>query len=157
NSAGWNRQAGFTPGPDEDSGSSVPLWLGIAMQTMPGHSVPFTAFGLEMNFRSTFGGAHYTEYTPEIRAGLAVLRTPTGDYVNRMFPNVEVYGIGGWRLPNRFEAGGARLGLGISSPLLLLLVGETGCDVPLPTMLEGTVDYGITPAPQYAFRMGWQF
>ena len=67
--------------------------------------------------------------------------------------------IGGYRIPNAAlgDNGGLRLGVGISSPILLLVGAAADC-TPIPSTLEFVTDYDArTGIHTSAIHYGFQF
>lgn len=145
---------------------SLDVWAGARFHPFVTTAAPFMAMGAEVNFRQIprVEGAplpqessSYTEVVPEMRWGFAFLRRPHDDYVNTVFPNVELYGITGWRIANRVDGHALRVGMGISSPALMIL--SAACEAPIPAMFEITMDVDsmYSGEREYAFRFGWHF
>ena len=145
---------------------SVDFWVGARFHPFVAKAAPFMAAGTEINIRTAptpvnaplpAESTSYTEFVPEMRWGFAHLREPHGDYVNTVFPNVELYGITGWRIKNRIDGNALRLGFGISSPALMIL--SAACEAPIPAMFEVTMDVDsmYSGEREYAFRFGWHF
>ena len=145
----------------EDVSPGFPIWAGVALHPSPSTVSPFVAFGTEINFRyvevDAFTTGRYVEWVPETRVGVAWLRAPHTDFVNRTFPNASLYFIGGYRLPNEgFSPDGAvRIGAGISSPVLTVLTLAERC-TPAPGSLEFLVDLEEAE-PVYSIRFGYHF
>lgn len=142
----------------DDVGDAGMFWIGLGMLPEPQEWAPFYSLSAEVQFHQTVDNVSFVEWTPTVRVGLDGLRHPFNEYVNQVFPNVELYAIGGWRVPNPYEPGAARVGIGVTSPLVAgaLIAMARDC-VPIPTMLEGTVDLDGRDAPQYSLRFGWSF
>lgn len=151
---------------DELATSSVDFWLGGRMHPFIAAGTPFVAFGAEINIRELpqvepvtpeQQTTSYTEFVPEMRWGFAFLRSPHEDYFNVVFPNVELYGISGWRIANQYSGHALRLGVGVSAPIVSAL--SLACEVPLPAMLELTMDVDSLHSGdrEFALRFGWHF
>lgn len=151
---------------EELSTSSVDFWLGARFHPFLAKAAPFVAFGTEVNIRELprlepllpeQESVTYTEFTPEMRWGFVFLRAPHRDYLNVVFPNVEVYGITGWRLANRHQGHALRIGVGVSAPIVTAL--SVMAEVPLPAMLEVTMDADSLHSGEreFAVRFGWHF
>lgn len=145
---------------------SVDMWAGARFHPFVTQVAPFMAAGAEINFRQMplVEGAplpqertSYTEIVPEMRWGFAFMRKPHEDYFNTVIPNVELYGITGWRIKNRVDGHALRLGMGISAPALMVL--SAACEAPLPAMFEISMDVDSMHSGEreYAFRFGWHF
>lgn len=139
--------------------SSVDVWLGARFHPFTGFAGPFVAAGAEINLRNHLrpGNAPlprervtYLELVPEMRWGFAFLPKPYEAYRNTVIPNLEIYGIAGWRIANRYNDNALRVGAGISAPGLM---------GPIPGMFEVTmdVDSAKSGVGEYAFRIGWHF
>ena len=141
-----------------DVGDAGFFWIGVGMLPEPQEWAPFYSLSAEAQFHQTIDGVSFVEWTPTVRVGLDALRNPYNEYLNQVFPNVELYAIGGWRVPNPYERGAARFGVGVTSPLVAgaLIAAARDC-VPIPTLLEGTVDLDGQNPPQYSLRFGWSF
>lgn len=146
------------------STASIDLWLGVRFHPMVTAAGPFMAMGAEVNFReipaldpivAEGGDRTYTEVVPEMRLGFAHLRRPHNEYINTLFPNVELYGIAGWRIANRYNGNALRVGAGVSVPVMMALSAAAG--YPVPSMLEVTMDTAFNGTEEYAFRFGWHF
>jgi hypothetical protein len=146
--------------------ASFDLWAGLRFHPSVSSASPFMAMGAEVNFRTIpdldptvreGSDTGYTEVVPEMRFGFAHLRQPHHDYVNVLFPNVELYGIAGWRIANRYNGHGLRLGVGVSAPIFMALTAASG--YPCPSMFELTMDTesAFTGEREFAFRLGWHF
>ena len=143
---------------------SIPIWVGVSFLPSPNRFSPFTAVGVEVSQRTLVEGfpsandhRSYYEFTPEMRMGVSWLRAPRDRYVNKMFPDVEVYGIGGWRIANQYQGHAARLGVGVSSPMLMALMTAV-CQTPVPAMVEVTMDVdSFKGSRDYSLRFGWHF
>lgn len=146
--------------------ASVDVWLGARFHPMVTSFAPFMAVGAEVNFRQmpqldpavaqeADGDGSYTEVVPEMRFGFAHLRRPHEKYFNTVFPNVELYGIAGWRIANRYNGNALRIGAGVSVPPLLIVLAEA----PMPSMFEVTMDMdsAVSGRREFAFRFGWHF
>ena len=142
------------------------LWIGARFHPMVTSAGPFMAVGAELNFReipaldpavAEGGERSYTEVVPEMRIGFAHLRRPHSDYVNVLFPNVELYGIAGWRIANRYNGHALRIGFGVSAPVVMALSAASG--YPIPSMFEVTMDAASAYSGdrEFAFRFGWHF
>lgn len=152
--------------PELDS-PSLDFWLGGRMHPMVGPTSPFVALGAEMSFRTDprldpmvsddDDERMYAEVVPELRYGIAFMRKPYGGFANTVFPDVEIYGITGWRIANHLDGNALRLGAGISAPILLRESAKANTLV--PSMFEVTmdVDSAVSGERDFAFRVGWHF
>ena len=154
----------------ELASSSFDAWLGVRMHPFSATMTPFVAVGLEVDTRQYTEPTRdldpepteresdtWTEIVPEMRVGWAFIGKPTTDYFNQVFPYVELYGIAGYRIPNGRDGGGARLGVGVSAPIVMLL--GLMCEFPLPAQLELLMDVDSfqNGRRDYIVRFGWHF
>lgn len=136
---------------------TMPIWAGIQMRPLEGTFSPFTAVGSEFEIVSTgVGGRSATNIIPEMRAGVS-WGQPGSDFVTRMFPWLNVYALGGYRIPNDRVDGSYRMGLGISSPALMALTMVSNC-TPAPTTFEFVTDVDArTKIRTQSIRWSFQF
>ena len=134
------------------------LWMGITLYPSPGRWAMFTSFGTEVAFGTYVdeGTRKYTEWTPEVRTGIAHMRKPYDSYFNHVFTDVQLYLIGGWRLESAVQPEGVRIGAGVTAPPLVLLGFAETC-FPAPTTLELYADVAEGELPRWGFRMAYQF
>ena len=154
----------------ELEGASFDVWLGARVHAMSTRFTPFVAAGLEIDTRAgsvetedgvdleqTESSESWVEIVPEMRMGWALVADPSTDYFNQVFPIVELYGIAGWRIANDRNGHAARLGVGVSAPMAMLL--GMACEVPMPAQLELLMDVDSfqTGEREVIFRFGWHF
>lgn len=136
---------------------TMPIWAGIQMRPLEGTFSPFTAVGSEFEIVATgVGGRSATNIIPEMRAGVS-WGQPGSDFVTRMFPWLNVYALGGVRIPNDRVDGSYRMGLGISSPALMAITMASNC-TPAPTTFEFVTDVDArTKIRTQSIRWSFQF
>ena len=141
---------------DRGTAPSGDIWMGLRVHPLFGRVNPFVAVGVEMNVRPV-RDERYTEIVPEIRVGLSYHRGPLDQYVNRLLPEVQVFGIAGWRTPNRHAGSAARVGIGISAPRIMPEWTELP-PLAAPTLIEVVFDTTSSTGPrEMAVRVGWHF
>ena len=151
---------------DEHGGNgSMDLWIGLRYPRMV-RTTPFVSLGTEIGFRDhvrakdetleweeeTERTDAYTELVPEIRGGFVVVEPSLGAAM-LVF---QLYGLGGYRLRNRYDPAAVRLGLGVSSSLPLTIAGFCNIPLPIPTTAEVIIDFSSGSA-EPGLRLGWVF
>lgn len=144
--------------------ASLNFWGGFAFHPQPAPLSLFIAVGTELNAvvpsSGTLGTA-FAEFVPEVRTGLSLLRDPHTSYFNQTFPDLELYVIAGYRLPNPVRGGALRVGAGVSFLAIARWQIESFSTsfmrgVPLvPWMIDFVYDIQDEPAPY--IRIGYQF
>ena len=117
------------------------LWLGVNYYPWVDVFNTFWSAGIKIENNPDVYGKPI-DFVPTLRSGFAWLNGSPKRFKNQLLPNLQIYGLGGWRV-SRDEDRDSRLraGIGISSPRLspatafMLLYG-----VPLPNQLEFWVE-----------------
>lgn len=149
----------FAPGVNEIGyTAALPVFVGATFHPMPARVSPFSNVGVEMQFHPD--GSRMS-WVPTGRFGTAILmreREGEPDFLRRLFPAFQVYGLVGWRIANGQRGDAARLGVGVASPILMPLSAGESC-VPAPSLLEATMDVSDFKggAREYQVRLGWFF
>ncbi len=138
-------------------GVTMPIWAGVQMRPLDGAFSPFSAVGTEFEVGATdLQGRSATSIIPELRAGIS-WGQPGSDFFTRMLPWLNVYAIGGYRVPNDRVDGSYRMGIGISSPALMALTVVSNC-TPAPTTFELVSDVDArTKIRTQSIRWSFQF
>jgi hypothetical protein len=143
---------------DEGDLGMISGWVGATVHPRPDNVSLFVGAGVEIGgvYAPESGGGHLLamEYVPEARAGLALLGSPLWE----SFPHLEVYVLGGFRIPNAVRGSAVRLGAGISIPALGAAQLESfggNCPPFFPWMVE--VIYDVSDVPETGVRIGYHF
>ena len=116
------------------------LWLGGNYYPWPDEFNAFWSLGLKVENNPDIWGRP-TDFIPTVRSGFAWLDGSPTRFKNQLLPNLQIYGLAGYRIPRDEREQRIRTGLGVSSPRLspatavMLLYG-----FPLPNQLEFLVD-----------------
>lgn len=93
-------------------------WLGAAWHPRPGTAFsPYVALGSEFGWVIPPGrdlSESHFEVVPSVRGGWSLPPAPTTSYGSQTFPQMEIYGLAGYRLPNHLRGPALRVGVGIS-------------------------------------------
>ena len=114
---------------------------GLRIYPNPQHWSMFAEGNIELLFD------RQVSLIPTLKFGAAYLLDEPDSFMAQMLPAFMVYGIFGMHVPDKDNPQTIRMGLGINSPLgliiSLLILGESG--TPIPNGLEMAVDYdGVT-------------
>lgn len=137
---------------DAWQGANVPISLGVALQPEGGHMVaPFVSPQVDIELP----GEGDASYVPTLRIGLLV-RDESPEYLSALMAWAQVYVLAGWRLPGGSQSAGSRIGVGIASPIALVLtVRALEAGVPIPNSVEFVIDGLETLDPVGVFRFGF--
>jgi hypothetical protein len=134
------------------------LWLGLNAFPFPDEHAEFFTLGVEIEpHRSKYYDSTTVYVMPTMRAGYAALGCASdGDdveWVDSFLPCVSLYGLMGFRPPSPFRSFGTRVGLGISSPFIML--AATQGNILLPSTLEVVGELGLDGSVTTFLRMGF--
>jgi hypothetical protein len=141
---------------DDEGMGLVGGWIGATLHPRPDTASLFMAAGLEINgvFAPNDGRLIAMEYVPEVRGGLALLGEPFWEF----FPYLELYVLGGFRVPNPIRGSALRVGAGIAIPAFGAVQFESfsrNCPPLIPWMIE--IVYDVSDVPETSLRIGYQF
>lgn len=153
------------PTSERGAKGSMDLWLGIRFPRLV-RSTPFVSLGTEVGFRDhprdvpenveyvdDVAVDSYTQLVPELRGGFVVLDPSLGPAA-QIF---QIYGIGGYRIANRYDRAAVRVGVGVSSSLPLSVLGAMKIPLPLPTTAEVVFDVPSRGGTEVGLRLGFVF
>jgi hypothetical protein len=122
---------------------SFPLWIGATMYPWLNEVTPFVT--LNFGFDLTLGDvATSVSYMPNMRLGVAVLDGDPHKFENQLLPLFMGYLIAGARYNPGIENERIRLGVGISSPIIVaasLYMCANG--LPIPNMIEYVAEVDV--------------
>jgi len=141
---------------DDEGMGLVGGWIGATLHPRPAEASLFMSAGLEINgvFAPNDGRLIAMEYVPEVRGGLALLGDPFWEF----FPHLELYVLGGFRVPNPIRGGALRVGAGLAIPAFGAAQLESfsyNCPPLIPWMIE--IVYDVSDVPETSLRIGYQF
>jgi len=141
---------------DQDGFGLVGGWIGATVHPRPDRASLFVSMGLEVNgvLAPDDDRLVTMEFVPEVRGGLALLNKPFWEFL----PQMELYVLSGFRLPNQVRGSALRLGAGISIPAFGVAQFESfGRSYPpiIPWMFE--IIYDVSDVPETSFRVGYHF
>ncbi|HVG64190.1 MAG TPA: hypothetical protein VNA24_36840 [Hyalangium sp.] len=132
-------------------------WIGGTFHPRPGRISPFLALGTEIAAVVPPGngpdgrGSAAVEVVPSVRFGVSAPSDDAGHW----FPDLEVYALGGFRIPNHIRGSAIRLGAGISIPAFARAQYKW-IKIPfIPWMFDIFYDY--SPRHELGFRVGYHF
>lgn len=106
-----------------------------------GKVVPRINLGMDLDLLMPKEGRTTVDWIPGMRIGLAMLKRDAHPFVRALLPWLSVHGIVGVRMPSDQRPVAMRLGIGVSSPLLVIVSAKAmEAGIPLPNMVELFVD-----------------
>lgn len=131
-------------------------WIGGTFHPRPARASPFVALGLELGavFPPSVNGNQSraaVEAVPSARLGIAAT---SGD-LGHLFPDLELYVLGGYRIPNHFRGQAIRLGVGLSIPSFAREQVKWFKIPFIPWMVDLFYDY--SPRHEVGVRAGYHF
>lgn len=106
-----------------------------------GRLVPRINLGMDLDLHMQEEERTTVDWVPSMRLGLALLKQDAHPFVRALLPWLSVHGIVGVRMPSDQRPVAMRLGIGVSSPLLVILSAKAmEAGLPLPNTVELLVD-----------------
>lgn len=129
------------------------IWTGLKI-----YPKPRTWSGL-LEVGATFNVGQELEVIPTLHFGVAYLPEEPDSFLFQMLPLLQVYGILGMYMPSEFNPQTVRTGVGISSPLgLIVSVLALGEGAIIPNGLEFIVDHDLVYGERrFVFQYGFGF
>ena len=114
------------------------MWLGMRLYPRPAQVSALVELGMEANF------ADQLQLIPTLRFGVALLPDEPESFWMQLFPALQIYGILGAHVPTSSSPQTLRTGIGLSSPLgLIVTLLALGEGVVIPNALELVVDHDV--------------
>ncbi len=135
--------------------SGFHMWSGIAVHPLAGDALsPYLAIGVETEFGRSDGGPPY-QHTAMTRLGLSMM-LGDGTWVEAMLPALSIYAMAGARPAVDAHPPAARLGVGLNSFWLPLLLASEAATI-IPGSYEGLVELQGNGERRFMLRFGMGF